>query len=545
MADEQSPTEKALEVITNSSLEYPDDQILECFIENSIDPDDAACYLLKRCTRNDGFEVASLLSDWKQLVSIFADNPTTVQPKPDKATMIAVERRDGGKCCITGLEGSLMDPLVVRPIVTVPKTLNKSLSELLDYFIGPETHRQMMEDPALIAGFQNHWLVRESTAVALSQGYFQFDFLEDYTYHAAQVSIGGPLYPSILEKVDVVRPGRFMDHSGSDLPLPNIGFLETISRFSPSIRWLLVGQEIAVKSQRPAYFIPPLYLLYHRLSEYAAVTLITICRLMPSSLRIPVYRFLGVMGGLIYGDSSSFKVQRLPFGMYLKTGRVQNFKGLANEYGALQLLRKSTHVPVPRPLDLTSSGDTCYMLSTQLPGHCLGQCIDSLTECEIKTLVQDLQNCLNEMRALPNEAAPKHAICNAIGGPCYDFRIVLSMDYDEERGDFVGPFVNEDEFNAILQTPALPGVAHHDGHKIVFTHSDLNMRNILMYNGRLAGIVDWENSGWYPDYWEYTKARFITKWNKRFLGMVETVFETLGDYKSELATEQQLWEYCM
>lgn len=344
----------------------------------------------------------------------------------------------------------------------------------------------------------------------------------------------------------MVRRGNFVDHSGSDLPLPNISFLETVSRFSPPIRWLLVGREVAVKAQRPAHTISSFSLLYHRISEYTAVTLITICRLMPPSLRIPVYRFLGFLGGRLYGpSSSSFKVQKLPFGMYLKTGRMQNFKGLANEYGALQLLRKNTHVPVPRPLDLTSSGDTCYMLSTQISGYCLGQCIDSFTEREIKALVQDLQDCLIEMRALSNEAAPKHAICNAIGGPCYDFRLVLSKDYEEERGDFFGPFANEDEFNDLLQTPALPGVAHRGGHMIVLTHSDLNMRNILVYNGRLSGIVDWENSGWYPDYWEYTKARFITKLDKRFLEMVETVFEPLGDFKSELDTEQQLWEYCM
>lgn len=70
MADNKSHTEQALEAITNSSLEYPDDKILECFIENATDPDDAARYLIQRCTQNNGFEVASLLSDWKQLVSL-------------------------------------------------------------------------------------------------------------------------------------------------------------------------------------------------------------------------------------------------------------------------------------------------------------------------------------------------------------------------------------------------------------------------------------------------------------------------------------------
>jgi hypothetical protein len=44
------------------------------------------------------------------------------------------------------------------------------------------------------------------------------------------------------------------------------------------------------------------------------------------------------------------------------------------------------------------------------------------------------------------------------------------MDYDEEREDFFGTFVVEDELNAILQTPALPGIAHHASHEFVLTH---------------------------------------------------------------------------
>lgn len=70
------------------------------------------------------------------------------------------------------------------------------------------------------------------------------------------------------------------------------------------------------------------------------------------------------------------------------------------------------------------------------------------------------------------------------------------------------------------------------------------MRNILVKEGKLSGIVDWENSGWYPSYWDYTKAHFITKHTRRWLKIVDKVFEELGDYQSELETEKKLWEYC-
>jgi aminoglycoside phosphotransferase len=41
-------------------------------------------------------------------------------------------------------------------------------------------------------------------------------------------------------------------------------------------------------------------------------------------------------------------------------------------------------------------------------------------------------------------------------------------------------------------------------HRIVFTHGDLEHHNIMVKGGRITGFLDWEASGWYPDYWEFT-----------------------------------------
>lgn len=49
-----------------------------------------------------------------------------------------------------------------------------------------------------------------------------------------------------------------------------------------------------------------------------------------------------------------------------------------------------------------------------------------------------------------------------------------------------------------------------------FTHRDLHPFNILVRNGKVVGIIDWEFAGWCPDYWEYTSAwsgnRIRTDW---------------------------------
>lgn len=39
-----------------------------------------------------------------------------------------------------------------------------------------------------------------------------------------------------------------------------------------------------------------------------------------------------------------------------------------------------------------------------------------------------------------------------------------------------------------------------------FTHSNLTNVNIIVENGNLTGILDWESSGYFPVWWEFTYA---------------------------------------
>ncbi|GKU05623.1 unnamed protein product [Fusarium langsethiae] len=51
---------------------------------------------------------------------------------------------------------------------------------------------------------------------------------------------------------------------------------------------------------------------------------------------------------------------------------------------------------------------------------------------------------------------------------------------------------------------------------IHFTHADLNPVNIMVSKEspcRLMAIIDWEQSGWHPSYWEFFKAEMTVKWD--------------------------------
>lgn len=58
-----------------------------------------------------------------------------------------------------------------------------------------------------------------------------------------------------------------------------------------------------------------------------------------------------------------------------------------------------------------------------------------------------------------------------------------------------------------------------------FTHCDLNPCNILARKGKVVGLIDWEFSGWYPDYWEYTSAWFGSVIRTDWQGMIVKILD--------------------
>ncbi|KAG6053466.1 hypothetical protein E4U32_007540 [Claviceps aff. humidiphila group G2b] len=539
-----SDTDRVMELLRRVDLEYPDGELLEYFVQDSEDPLQTARYILERCsTDGDDLNLATLISDWKRLISVFTYDGSR-HPSRDPAVISTITKRDRSRCCLTGLGHSVWDPLIVVPLLpTEGIPIDNELHELLAIFIGPSLLDWLSFGAASLSPAQNHWLVRRSAAAALAQGFFQFRFGPGWKYSVFTSAIGGPTLPFIIKKLPFCRNARFKDCIASRVDNPDTSALEILSRFANPIRWTGVAREVACKRPRTVRNGPTTS-LWRVLSERGAIAVAMAWRLVPAPIRIRAYQSLAFLGAHMYGPSCSFKVQRLPFGLYLKATSMRRHRSLANEFAALQLVRRHTNIHVPSALDLVSDSKNSYLLTTTVRGVSLGRCIDTLNHDEVTTLVGDLQKCLLELRAIPKEVSPKYAITSTLGEACYDGRLITGSDYDEARGDFFGPFVDEDDFNDTLRCVPLPNVVHRSGHEIVLSHGELNLRNIMMHNGRLSGIIDWETCGWFPDYWDYTKAHFITKIHRRWLKIVDAVFGKLGNFEAELAVERQLWWYC-
>lgn len=52
-----------------------------------------------------------------------------------------------------------------------------------------------------------------------------------------------------------------------------------------------------------------------------------------------------------------------------------------------------------------------------------------------------------------------------------------------------------------------------NNYRIVFTHGDPVPRNIIVDGDVVAGVIDWEQAGWYPEHWEYVKSLFTRMMN--------------------------------
>ncbi|KAK4097124.1 kinase-like protein [Parathielavia hyrcaniae] len=221
-----------------------------------------------------------------------------------------------------------------------------------------------------------------------------------------------------------------------------------------------------------------------------------------------------------------------------------------NEGHALLLLAKypSVSIPVPRLYAMYREGDRLFLIMEYKEGTQLSTAWDSLSEHDKLDIVGQLRDIFTQVRQIPSPGI----FSNVTGGPLRH-RFYLSVDPTPELN---GPFQHERDFSMAMARRSRenwesngykPWTAEFlerhlptalAGHPSVFTHDDLQRKNILVSqdvvvsadsaNGgrwRVTAVVDWEGAGWYPSYWEYA-SMFIDfvwddDWPEKFEGIVE------------------------
>jgi aminoglycoside phosphotransferase len=207
-------------------------------------------------------------------------------------------------------------------------------------------------------------------------------------------------------------------------------------------------------------------------------------------------------------------------------------------------IAKHTSIPVPHVQRAWSSDGMTYILMDVVSGVELASAWCDMSRKTKRRVIDQLKDYLAQLRALCPPTGG--AVTSVIGGPLRDgSRVGLKQ---------FGPFKNHDDFHQFLRADislesfgALEGsqevvVAHRQQYATKFTHGDFTPRNIMVKkDGTVTGIVDWDSAGWFPEYWEYTKANFTPYAPDDW---VSSISEMTGKYEEQLAGERRLYTLC-
>ncbi|KAJ3499406.1 hypothetical protein NLG97_g347 [Lecanicillium saksenae] len=215
----------------------------------------------------------------------------------------------------------------------------------------------------------------------------------------------------------------------------------------------------------------------------------------------------------------------------------------------LLFLKESQTIPVPEVFALYSKEDVKgrkvnYIITEYISGESLDVCWALLEPLEKERIARQLRTHFNMLRNAP---APGYFGC--LGCRPFEESIfwVSPQDKSDRHRQISGPFKTEAELNmALVQKYLYNGGSTQKAkflsrmlpsalrdHTAVFTHGDLQRKNIIIKSDKSIVVIDWEAAGWYPEYWEYASATVAAaSWKDDWH---EYLSKVLDEYPNEYA----------
>jgi hypothetical protein len=231
------------------------------------------------------------------------------------------------------------------------------------------------------------------------------------------------------------------------------------------------------------------------------------------------------------------------------------------EGDTLRFIEHNLKIPAPRLYAMyrEQSSGWLYIIMEFLPGETLEGKWSALLEQEKTLITSKLRRIFDKMRHLPSpdfygDISQRHL-------PHHLFWI------KEKVASISGPFDNEHDLNMSF-VGRLRAIAEENGmhsykadfyerslsralsnHPPTFSHSDVQRKNILVREipAKSPGqekdyelsIIDWEEAGWYPSYWEYAAVAIAFQWDDDWPARLE---EFIDPWPSETAMLKILYQ---
>lgn len=202
------------------------------------------------------------------------------------------------------------------------------------------------------------------------------------------------------------------------------------------------------------------------------------------------------------------------FGFCIK---VKPFSNLAEAH-AMQFVAQHTSIPVPKVYCAFVHNGSTYIVMSKMDGEIAASGWLSRTEESKRRILDQLRSMVSELRTI--QPLEEMGVANVNGGPFYDCRLPSKLLWGpfDTVCEFHKALANEPDLDANFEKlpPDLVELLTYykrPCNTLVFTHGDLSSLNILVRGDDVVGIIDWETSGWFPSYWEYTCAWNVNPYN--------------------------------
>ncbi|VDB83336.1 unnamed protein product [Peniophora sp. CBMAI 1063] len=180
----------------------------------------------------------------------------------------------------------------------------------------------------------------------------------------------------------------------------------------------------------------------------------------------------------------------------------------STEAEALRFLHSTgLDLPIPRLVFSFAHEEMTYTVMTRVSGISMDEAMrdEKINSDDFDTIVSEIEVVMNELEYLrqpPNEAGNVMMSASGHGMPdgAYFF--------EKRSGPFPSTIAlwahhaghpDEDSLRKSIEPATLEALT---ADPVRFMHTDLRMHNIIVRNGHLSGIIDWEDSGWVPSCWQ-------------------------------------------
>ena len=249
--------------------------------------------------------------------------------------------------------------------------------------------------------------------------------------------------------------------------------------------------------------------------------------------------------------SIGFVGARISPGLMVKRGATVRLEEAQNQ----EFVRKNTQVPVPKVYCAFTRKDCTYIVMEFIRGQTLQIWWHTASAESKESVRRQLARYMSMLQRVANPTPGRIGGLN--GGPIYDYRYASGKSVGPHVEANFGPFPNAYDFHLWLrnrfnarQTSEASELSGQDAdidrmcriqdrreYATKVTHGDFSSSNIIIKDNKVAGIIDWEMAGWYPDYWEYTSAWHVNAYDEFWRAEVDSILKR-DEYGEELEAEK-------